>query len=122
MKTDIEIAKEAKMLPITDIAKTLGIRDDELELYGHYKAKINDAFLKRTADRKNGKLILHAYRASDAASIPSALKATRTWAVDSLVGVSPSPPKVEKLPSLFCISESRSSALSTAFFTLGSVS
>ncbi len=58
MKTDIEIAKEAKMLPITDIAKNLGIKDDELELYGKYKAKINDEFLKRTADRKNGKLIL----------------------------------------------------------------
>ena len=58
MKTDIEIAKEAKMLPITEIAKNLGIEDDELELYGKYKAKINDAFLKRTAERKNGKLIL----------------------------------------------------------------
>ncbi len=58
MKTDIQIAQEAKMLPITDIAKKLGIEDDELELYGKYKAKINDAFLKRTADRKNGKLIL----------------------------------------------------------------
>ena len=58
MKTDIEIAKEAKMLPITEIATALGIEDDELELYGKYKAKINDAFLKRTADRKNGKLIL----------------------------------------------------------------
>ena len=58
MKTDIEIAKEAKMLPITEIAKKLDIHDDELELYGNYKAKINDAFLKRTADRKNGKLIL----------------------------------------------------------------
>ena len=58
MKTDIEIAKEAKMLPITEIAKKLDIKDDELELYGNYKAKINDAFLKRTASRKNGKLIL----------------------------------------------------------------
>ena len=58
MKTDIEIAKEAKMLPITEIATVLGIEDDELELYGKYKAKINDAFLKRMADRKNGKLIL----------------------------------------------------------------
>ena len=58
MKTDIQIAQEAKMLPITDIATKLGIEDDELELYGKYKAKINDAFLKRTADRKNGKLIL----------------------------------------------------------------
>ena len=58
MKTDIQIAQEAKMLPITDIATQLGIEDDELELYGKYKAKINDAFLKRTASRKNGKLIL----------------------------------------------------------------
>ena len=58
MKTDIQIAQEAKMMPITSIAASLGIEDDELELYGKYKAKINDAFLKRTASRKNGKLIL----------------------------------------------------------------
>ena len=58
MKTDIEIAREAKMLPIAEVAHNLGIEDDELELYGKYKAKINDAFLKRTADRPNGKLIL----------------------------------------------------------------
>ena len=58
MKTDIEIAREAKMLPISEIAKELGIEDSELELYGNYKAKINDSFLRRTADRKNGKLIL----------------------------------------------------------------
>ena len=58
MKTDIEIAREAKMLPISEIAAQLGIEDDELELYGKYKAKINDDFLKRTASRKNGKLIL----------------------------------------------------------------
>ena len=58
MKTDIQIAQEAVMLPITKIAEKLGIEDDELELYGKYKAKINDAFLTRMADRKNGKLIL----------------------------------------------------------------
>ncbi len=58
MKTDIQIAQEAKMLPITDIADKLGIEDDELELYGKYKAKINDAFLKRMESRKDGKLIL----------------------------------------------------------------
>ena len=58
MKTDIEIAREAKMLPISEIARGLGIQDSELELYGNYKAKINDSFLRRTADRKNGKLIL----------------------------------------------------------------
>ncbi len=58
MKTDIQIATEAKMLPIAEIAKKLNITDDELELYGKYKAKINDAFLERTKDRKDGKLIL----------------------------------------------------------------
>ena len=58
MKTDIEIAREAKMLPISEIAKELGIEDSELELYGNYKAKINDSFLRRTANRKDGKLIL----------------------------------------------------------------
>ena len=58
MKTDIEIAHEAKMLPISEIASKLGIEDNELELYGRYKAKINDVFLKRTESRKNGKLIL----------------------------------------------------------------
>ena len=58
MKTDIEIAREAKMLPISEIARGLGIEDSELELYGNYKAKINDSFLRRTANRKNGKLIL----------------------------------------------------------------
>ncbi|MBE6605099.1 MAG: formate--tetrahydrofolate ligase [Ruminococcaceae bacterium] len=58
MMTDIEIAKAAKLLPINDIATDLGVYEEELEQYGRYKAKINDAFLKRTANKKNGKLIL----------------------------------------------------------------
>lgn len=58
MLTDIEIAQNAKMLPITEIAAGLGVADDELELYGRYKAKITDGFIKRMADRPNGKLIL----------------------------------------------------------------
>ena len=58
MKTDIQIAQEAKLLPIADIAKEFGVTDDELELYGKYKAKITDAFLKRTEAKENGKLIL----------------------------------------------------------------
>ena len=57
MKTDIEIAQEAKIEPITSIAETLGITTDELELYGKYKAKIDYNVLDRTEDRK-GKLIL----------------------------------------------------------------
>ena len=44
MKTDIQIATEAKMLPIKDIAAKLDITDDELELYGKYKAKITTNF------------------------------------------------------------------------------
>ena len=58
MLTDIEIAREAKMLPITEIADKLGVLPEELEQYGHYKAKITDEFLKRTADRPDAKLIL----------------------------------------------------------------
>ena len=58
MKTDIEIAKEAVMLPIAKIAEKFGVTDDELELYGKYKAKINDEFLKRMESRPNGKLVL----------------------------------------------------------------
>ena len=58
MLTDIEIAKEAKLAPIAQIAAELGVAEEELELYGRYKAKINDAFLGRTKDKKNGKLVL----------------------------------------------------------------
>ena len=57
MKTDIQIAQDAKMLPIADIAADLGVAEEELELYGRYKAKITDAFLKRAESKKNGKLI-----------------------------------------------------------------
>ncbi len=57
-KTDIEIAQEAKMLPITLVSQTLGIQEDEIELYGKYKAKINLAIFERLKDQANGKLIL----------------------------------------------------------------
>jgi len=56
--SDIEIAQKAPMKPITEIAKKLGVEDDELELYGKYKAKINDDFIKRNMSRPDGKLIL----------------------------------------------------------------
>ncbi len=58
MKTDIQIAQEAKMLHIGKIAEKLGVTEDELEYYGKYKAKITDDFIKRTSDKPNGKLIL----------------------------------------------------------------
>ncbi|MBE6656591.1 MAG: formate--tetrahydrofolate ligase [Ruminococcaceae bacterium] len=57
MKTDIEIAQSAKLLPITEIAKTAGIDDKYLEQYGKYKAKVDTAILKEEG-RKDGKLIL----------------------------------------------------------------
>ena len=57
MKTDIEIAQSAKMLPITEIANKAGIGDDYLEQYGKYKAKVDYSLLK-DSPRKDGKLIL----------------------------------------------------------------
>lgn len=58
MKTDIEIAQEAVMEPIGQIAAKLGIEEDELELYGKYKAKLSDELWDRICDREDGKLIL----------------------------------------------------------------
>lgn len=58
MKTDIEIAQEAKMLPIRQIAENLGITEEELEPYGRFKAKISDEVYKRLADKPDGKLVL----------------------------------------------------------------
>ena len=58
MLTDIEIAQQTKMTPITEIAASLGIREEELEPYGHYKAKLSDSLFDRLADRPNGKLVL----------------------------------------------------------------
>lgn len=58
MLTDIEIAQNAKMKNITDIASDLGISADEIEPYGHNKAKISDSVMKRLADKKDGKLVL----------------------------------------------------------------
>ncbi len=58
MKTDVQIAQEATMLPIVDIAAGLGIQEDELELYGKYKAKVSLDIFDRLKDKPNGKLIL----------------------------------------------------------------
>ena len=58
MKSDIEIAQNAELLPITEVAKALDIDADDLELYGKYKAKISDAYLKKIENNQNGKLIL----------------------------------------------------------------
>ena len=58
MKTDIEIAQEAKMEPIVRVAESLGIGEDDLELYGRYKAKISEDYIRSIQDRPDGKLIL----------------------------------------------------------------
>lgn len=58
MKTDVQIAQEAKMLPISEIAEGLGIHEDELEFYGKYKAKVSLDIFDRLKDKPDGKLIL----------------------------------------------------------------
>ena len=58
VKSDIEIAREAKKLPIKEVAKKLGIEEEELIPFGHDKAKISDQFIKSVKNNENGKLIL----------------------------------------------------------------
>ena len=58
MLTDIEIAQQCAMKPITEVAGALGIRPEELEPYGHYKAKLSDDLAKRLENQPDGKLIL----------------------------------------------------------------
>ena len=54
MKTDIEIAQEAKMIPIKEVAASYGISEDDLELYGKYKAKLTDELWEEVNDRPDG--------------------------------------------------------------------
>ncbi|MCL5677278.1 MAG: formate--tetrahydrofolate ligase, partial [Firmicutes bacterium] len=58
MKTDIEIAQEARMKPIVDIAAQLGLEPEDLELYGKYKAKVTFEAIERMKDRPDGNLVL----------------------------------------------------------------
>lgn len=58
MLTDIEIAKQAKMKKITEIAEGIGVSADDLEPYGHYKAKLSEELYTKLADKPDGKLIL----------------------------------------------------------------
>ena len=57
MKSDLEIAQEAKILPIIEIAKSIGLEEDDLELYGKYKAKVSLDMIKKFEGRPNGKYI-----------------------------------------------------------------
>ena len=58
MKTDIQIAQEAEMLHIREVAAKIGIEEEDLEFYGKYKAKLSDELMERVKDRPNGKLVL----------------------------------------------------------------
>ena len=58
MKTDIQIAQEAEMKSVKEVAGAYGIGEDELELYGKYKAKLTDELWNRVKDNKDGKLVL----------------------------------------------------------------
>lgn len=58
MLTDIEIAQQAKLLPIKDVAAQIGISEDELEFYGKYKAKLSDELASRLSSNPDGKLVL----------------------------------------------------------------
>uniref|UniRef100_UPI0040561A78 formate--tetrahydrofolate ligase n=1 Tax=Agathobacter sp. TaxID=2021311 RepID=UPI0040561A78 len=58
MKTDIQIAQEAVLAPIKEVAASIGIMEDDLELYGKYKAKLSDDFIERSKHNPDGKLIL----------------------------------------------------------------
>ncbi len=58
MKSDIQIAQEATMLPIKEVAASIGIEEEDLELYGKYKAKLSDELIEKTKNNQDGKLIL----------------------------------------------------------------
>ena len=58
MKADIQIANECEMLKITKIAESIGVHEDEIDLYGKYKAKINDECWHRVKNNEDGKLVL----------------------------------------------------------------
>ena len=58
MLSDIEIAQQAKMLPITEVAAKLGIGEEDIEMYGRYKAKLSMDLIRRMEDKPAGKLVL----------------------------------------------------------------
>ena len=58
MKTDIQIAQEAELMHVKDVAAQIGIAEEELEFYGKYKAKLSDELWERVKDNEDGKLVL----------------------------------------------------------------
>ena len=77
MKTDIQIAQEAQMMPIREVTAGFGITEDDMELYGKYKAKLSDELWNRIKDRPDGKLVLvTAFKSAAVTGSPSILYAT----------------------------------------------
>ena len=58
MKTDIQIAQEAELWPVKQVAETIGLTEEDIELYGKYKAKISNEYLEKIKNKPDGKLIL----------------------------------------------------------------
>ena len=58
MLSDIEIAQQTKMNPIGEVAASLAIADEDIECYGHYKAKLSESLFQKLADKPDGKLVL----------------------------------------------------------------
>ena len=58
MLTDIEIAQQAEMEPIKNVAAKLGMSEDDIEMYGKYKAKLSDEYMQSVKNNENGKLVL----------------------------------------------------------------
>ena len=62
MLSDIEIAQQTKMNPIGEVAASLAIADEDIECYGHYKAKLSESLFQKLADKPDGKLVLVDYK------------------------------------------------------------
>ena len=94
MKSDIQIAQETEMSPITEVAAGAGIDEKYLEHYGKYKAKIDFSFLADRKDKENGKLILVTAITPTRATLPTRLRAMRIAPRVSWTGTTaaPSPP------------------------------
>ena len=78
MKTDIQIAQEATMFPIKDVAASIGIKEDDLELYGKYKAKISDELINRTKKNPDGEILSNMEPNSERKSSYSKLRLSKS--------------------------------------------
>ena len=79
MKTDIQIAQEAMMEPIKEVAAAYGIQEDDLELYGKYKAKLTDELWNKVKDRSDGKLVLRSSHQPNSGRRGKNNHQCRTW-------------------------------------------